>query len=110
MRRTPILTALASALLTLTAPAGRAADDAKPIWKEYEMAGDGGWRTQGFHGPAHEFTVKKTAVKHPISEGLPAEFRHVTDELYSASMRKKGGVVLATAYCDPDKPAGTGMD
>ena len=81
-----------------------------PNWKEYEQAVAGGWRTQGFHGPPHEFTVKKTPVKHPISDGLPAEFRHVTDELYSASMRTPGSVVLATAYCDPDKPKGTGTD
>ena len=83
---------------------------ANPNWKEFEQAVAGGWRTQGFHGPPHEFTVKKTPVKHPISDGLPAEFRHVTDELYSASMRTPGSVVLATAYCDPDKPKGTGTD
>lgn len=81
-----------------------------PNWVEFERAVAGGWRTQGYHGPAHEFTVKKTTVKHPISEGLPAEFDHVTDELYSASMRTRGSVVLATAFCDPNKPQGTGMD
>ena len=81
-----------------------------PNWTEFEKAVAGGWRTQGYHGPAHEFTVRKTPVKHPVSEGLPSEFRHVKDELYSASMRTKGSVVLATAYCDPSKPEGTGMD
>jgi type 1 glutamine amidotransferase len=81
-----------------------------PNWKEYEQAVAGGWRTQGYHGPPHEFTVKKTAVKHPISDGLPASFNHITDELYSASMRTRGSVVLATAYSDPAKPQGTGMD
>jgi len=83
---------------------------ANPNWKEFEQAVAGGWRSQGYHGPAHEFSVKKTPVKHPISEGLPAGFHHVTDELYSASMRTRGSVVLATAYADPDKPQGTGMD
>jgi type 1 glutamine amidotransferase len=83
---------------------------ANPNWKEFEQAVAGGWRTQGFHGPAHEFKVKKTAVKHPVSTRLPEEFAHVTDELYSASMRTRGSVVLATAYCDPSKPQGTGMD
>src|SRR5262249_61427870 len=34
----------------------------------------------------------------------------VVDELYSACMRTRGSVVLATAYCDPSKPQGTGMD
>ena len=83
---------------------------AKPNWEEYEKAVAGGWRSQGYHGPMHEFKVKKTAVKHPISNGLPDEFDHVSDELYSASMRTRGSVVLATAYCDPSKPQGTGMD
>lgn len=83
---------------------------ANPNWKEYEQAIAGGWRTQGYHGPKHEFPVKKTEVKHPISEGAPARFDHVSDELYSASMRTKGSLVLATAYCDPTKPSGTGID
>lgn len=83
---------------------------ANPNWKEYEQAVAGGWRTQGYHGPKHEFTVKKTEVKHPITEGLPSQFNHAIDELYSASMRTKGSLVLATAYCDPSKPMGSGMD
>ena len=82
----------------------------KPNWEEFEKAIAGGWRTQGFHGPAHEFTVKKTDVKHPISEGLPSEFDHVIDELYQNSLLTPGSVVLATAYCDPAKPKGTGKD
>ena len=44
----------------------------KPNWDEFEKAVAGGWRTQGFHGPAHVFTVKKTDAKHPISDGMPA--------------------------------------
>ena len=81
----------------------------KPNWVEFEKA-VGGWRTQGFHGPAHEFTVKKTAASHPISEGAPAEFAHVIDELYQNSLLPPGSVVLATAYSDPSKPRGTGKD
>jgi uncharacterized protein len=83
---------------------------ASPNWKEFEQAVAGGWRTQGYHGPKHEFTVKKTDVKHPITEGLPSEFGHAIDELYSACMRTRGSVVLVTAYADPAKPQGTGMD
>ena len=56
------------------------------------------------------FTVKKTAAKHPISEGLPAEFEHKIDELYQNSLMVPGNVVLATAYSDPSKPKGTGKD
>lgn len=83
---------------------------AKPNWAEFEKAIAGGWRTQGFHGPAHEFTVKKTANVHPVSEGLVASFDHPTDELYQNSLLPPGSVVLATAYSDPKKPKGTGKD
>jgi type 1 glutamine amidotransferase len=83
---------------------------AKPNWPEFEKAIAGGWRTQGFHGPPHEFTVKKTDYKHPVAEGAPESFAHVTDELYSNSLLTPGSVVLATAYCDAAKPKGTGKD
>jgi type 1 glutamine amidotransferase len=81
----------------------------KPQWEEFEKAVAGGWRTQGFHGPPHEYTVKATDVSHPISEGLP-EFKHVKDELYQNSMLTPGSTVLATAYSDPKLPKGTGKD
>ncbi len=81
-----------------------------PNWTEFEKAIAGGWRSKGFHGPAHEFTVKKTDVKHPISEGLPSEFQHTKDELYQGSVMVPESVVLATAYSDPNKPKGTGKD
>jgi len=83
----------------------------KPNWVEFEQA-VGGWRTQGFHGPAHEFAVKKTpaAQSHPIGIGAPAEFPHLTDELYQNSKLPPETVVLATAYSDPSKPRGTGKD
>ena len=82
----------------------------RPNWSEFEQALAGGWRTQGFHGPAHPFSVKKTEVEHPISKGAPAKFDHVTDELYQNSLLTPGSVVLATAYSDPAKPKGTGKD
>jgi type 1 glutamine amidotransferase len=82
----------------------------KPNWDEFEKAVAGGWRTQGFHGPAHVFTVKKTGNTHPISDGVPAQFGHSIDELYQNSMLTPGSVVLATAYSDPNKPKGTGKD
>lgn len=81
-----------------------------PNWTEFEKAVAGGWRTQGYHGPKHEFRVSKTPVKHPISAGLPAQFDHVIDELYSACMRTRGSVALATAYADASKPGGTGLE
>ncbi|WP_422928489.1 ThuA domain-containing protein [Singulisphaera sp. PoT] len=82
----------------------------KPNWEEFERAIAGGWRSQGFHGPAHEFVVKKSAQKHPISEGLVEKFDHPIDELYQNSLLPEGSVVLATAYSDPAKPKGTGKD
>ena len=83
----------------------------KPNWDEFEKAVAGGWRTQGFHGPAHVFTVKKTDAKHPITDGMTApEFTHAIDELYQNSMLTPGSVVLATAYSDKNKPRGTGND
>lgn len=86
------------------------ASAAFPDDAEYEKLIGGGWRKQGFHGPRHEFTVKKTDVDHPISRGAPAKFDHAIDELYSNSKMMPGNVVLATAYCDPAKPKGTGKD
>lgn len=83
---------------------------ATPNWVEFEKAVAGGWRTQGFHGPAHKFTVRKTAAEHPISAGAPVEFSHVVDELYQNCMVTPGSTVLATAYSDPAKPKGTGKD
>lgn len=82
---------------------------ARPNWEEYEKMIAGGWRTQGFHGPKHEFEVKKAAA-HPITEGLPEKFAHTIDELYSNSMVTPGSTVIATAFCDPAKPRGTGKD
>jgi type 1 glutamine amidotransferase len=81
----------------------------KPNWEEFEKA-VGGWRSQGFHGPKHEFNVKKTDAEHPISKGLDAKFDHVIDELYQNSMLPEGAEVLATAFSDPAKPKGTGKD
>ncbi len=86
------------------------ASSAFPDWEEYEKLISGGWRKQGFHGPKHVFTVKKTDADNPISKGLPSEFTHVIDELYQNSKMLPGAVVLATAYSDPDKPRGTGKD
>lgn len=83
---------------------------ADPNWEEFERAIAGGWRSQGFHGPAHAYTVKKTDADHPISRGLSAEFAHEIDELYQNSLMVEGNEVLATAYSDPAKPRGTGKD
>ncbi len=75
--------------------------------EEFERAIGGGWRSQGFHGPSHVFKVRM-AMDHPITRGMPREFTHNVDELYSNSVMFEGNHILATAWCDPAKPKGTG--
>ena len=75
--------------------------------KEFERAIAGGWRSQGFHGPKHVFKVRM-AADHPITRGMPCEFTHNIDELYSNSVMFEDCYILATAWCDPAKPKGTG--
>ncbi|MHC4483345.1 MAG: HEAT repeat domain-containing protein, partial [Planctomycetota bacterium] len=110
------------------------ANNSFPDWKEYnEMIGLGGWGgrdekdgpmvrwregkavldsspgSAGSHGPAHEFAVVIRDRRHPIAKGLPEKWMHARDELY-AQLRgpAKNLTVLATAYSDPAKKAGTG--
>ena len=50
------------------------------------------------------------APDHPIMRGLPAEWMHATDELYTRLRGPgKNMTVLATAYADPAN-SGTGFD
>jgi len=68
--------------------------------KEFEQVIAGGWRRQGNHGKRHEFSVTVRKVDHPVTRGLPTEFRHSNDELYQNSVMLPGSEVLATAYSD----------
>jgi type 1 glutamine amidotransferase len=68
--------------------------------KEFERVIAGGWRKQGNHGKRHVFTVTIRNPDHPITKGMPAEFKHTNDELYQNSVMLPGSVVLATAYSD----------
>lgn len=104
-----------------------AADNAFPAWKEYnEMAALGGWNDRneksgpwvywsngklikdyspgvgGSHGSQHEFTLTARNEKHPVIKGLPAQWKHATDELYDR-MRGPGNIkdLLFTAYSEP---------
>ena len=110
-----------------------AADNAFPKWKEFlEMSGVGGWggrdeswgpkvrwrdgktvldaTTPGnaMHPPKHDFLVVSRAPEHPVMKGLPGEWLHANDEVYS-NLRgpAKSLVVLATALSDKAK-GGTG--
>ena len=86
-----------------------AADNSFPEWKEYNrITGLGGWGNRneksgpyvyykgdeivrddtskgigGTHGARNEFLVKTRNSQHPIMKGLPANWMHGTDELYS---------------------------
>ena len=66
--------------------------------KEFEKVIAGGWRSQGYHGKAHQFTVK-FIKDHPIAHGL-APFKQKKDELYQNSLILPGSDILATAYSD----------
>ncbi|HZQ39897.1 MAG TPA: ThuA domain-containing protein, partial [Rhizomicrobium sp.] len=111
------------------------ADNAFPDWAAYnEMAGVGGWRQRdapagpkwyfkdgkltsdaspdaaGRHGLRKPFRITARAPDHPIMRGLPPEWMHATDELYTRLRGPgKNMTVLATAYADPAN-SGTGFD
>jgi type 1 glutamine amidotransferase len=104
-----------------------AADNAFPKWQEFlEMSGVGGWggRDESWgpkvrwrdgqmvldsttpgnagHPPQHDFLVVSRAPEHPIMKGLPAEWMHARDEIYSQLRGPaKTLQVLATASADP---------
>ena len=100
-----------------------------PKWKEYnDMIGLGGWGGRkksagaylrwrdgkivrddlpgksGGHGPSQPFKLVVRQADHPITKGLPAEFMHVSDELYGW-LRGPGEnlTVLATAFAPREK-------
>ncbi|MCH5374244.1 MAG: ThuA domain-containing protein [Planctomycetes bacterium] len=99
-----------------------------PNWPEYnEIIGLGGWGGRnekdgpylrlregkfvrddspgrgGGHGPAQPFKLVIREPNHPITEGLPPEFMHVTDELYGwLRGPAKNLTVLATAFAPKD--------
>lgn len=53
------------------------------------------------HPPRHDFTVVTRAPGHPIMQGLPAEWLHANDEIYSQLRGPAKNVeVLATAMAD----------
>jgi type 1 glutamine amidotransferase len=79
--------------------------------KEFERIIAGGWRKQGNHGKMHEFTVAVRDAGHPITKGMPAEFRHGRDELYQNSVMLPDSKVLVTAHSEKGiDPKNTGKD
>ena len=110
-----------------------AADNSFPKWPEFNaMIGVGGWGGRnersgpmlrwrngqierdtspgagGTHGAQHEFVVETRVAEHPIMRGLPAKWKHASDELYSKLRGPATNLtVLATAYAAPET-RGTG--
>ena len=106
-----------------------AADNAFPDWGEYNrIIALGGWggRTQqsgpylywkdgglvredspgrsGSHGARHEYRMNARSASHPIVRGLPAQWKHASDELYDR-MRGPGEIkdLLYTAYSSAEQ-------
>lgn len=105
-----------------------AANNAFTDWKEYnEIIALGGWNNRdetsgpwvywvdgelirdtlpgagGSHGKQHEYLLNGRMNNHPITQGLPAQWKHATDELYDR-MRGPGTIeeLLYTAYSAPE--------
>jgi len=103
-----------------------AADNAFPDWKEYnKIIGLGGWGGRniesgpyvyyspsgeivrddttvgigGTHGARSDFSVRTRSFDHPITRGMPANWMHGNDELYSLLRGPAENMeILATAY------------
>src|ERR1017187_2705750 len=103
-------------------------DNAFPKWTEFnEMIGVGGWggRTAAAgpkvrwrdgkmvldespgnagHPPPHDFQIVVRAPEHPVMRGLPEQWMHAHDELYSQLRGPANNLqVLATAMADKTK-------
>jgi len=108
-----------------------AADNSFPEWKEYnEIIGLGGWGNRneksgpyvyyrgndivrddtskgigGTHGARSEFMVRTRNLDHPITKGLPANWMHGNDELYSLLRGPALNMeILATAFSPTREP------
>ncbi|MEM1353952.1 MAG: ThuA domain-containing protein [Planctomycetota bacterium] len=70
-------------------------------WKDGEIVRDTSPGRGGAHGRQWEYTIVVREEDHPITRGLPVEFKQVRDELYD---RLRGPAenltVLATAFAD----------
>jgi type 1 glutamine amidotransferase len=102
-----------------------AANNSFPGWVEYNEMIAMGWRDNKFgdrlildekglekrvekgqgpgagHGRKHAFQVTVRDAKHPVTEGMPAEWMHAPDELYHGMRGPAKNVhMLATAFSD----------
>lgn len=73
-------------------------------WRDGKLFLDRVTRGNASHPPRHEFLVTTRTPAHPIMQGLPAEWLHASDEIYSQLRGPAENVtVLATAFPDPAK-------
>jgi len=64
---------------------------------------------KAFHPPPHDFVVTSRATEHPVMRGLPSEWLHAHDELYSMLRGPAQNMhVLATGFADPDAERASG--
>lgn len=62
------------------------------------------------HGPQHEYPIVVRDRKHPVMDGIPAEWMHAKDELYHGQRGPVANMhILATAYSSSDQ-GGTGTN
>lgn len=73
-------------------------------WKDGALQSDNSPGNGGSHGFRHEFVLNCRNATHPITNGLPARWKHASDELYDR-MRGPGGIkdLLYTAYSSPEQ-------
>jgi hypothetical protein len=101
------------------------ANNAHQDWKAYNRMIGMGWRSSSFgdrlivdaagkevrvakgkgpgasHGPRHAFLITVRDAEHPITNGMPHEWLHATDELYHGMRGPIENVhLLATAFSD----------
>ncbi|MDP7274658.1 MAG: ThuA domain-containing protein [Planctomycetaceae bacterium] len=105
-----------------------AANNAFPKWIEFNKMIGLGWRGNGYgnritidangktvltpkgqgpgagHGPQHPFSIVTRDRRHPVMQGIPAEWMHFRDELYHGQRGPALNMqILATAYSAKDK-------
>ena len=62
------------------------------------------------HGPQHPYKIVVRDKEHPVTQGMPVEWMHATDELYHGQRGPAEHMqILATAYSAKDK-GGTGTN
>ena len=70
-------------------------------WKDGQLVRDNSPGVGGSHGKQHEFVLTSRNQNHPITKGLPLQWKHAQDELYDR-MRGPGNIkdMLYTAFSD----------